>query len=64
MMKVRKTLDTTVSFPRLVFPCRFKGLAGFGMCHRGIEFLPCKSTVCPAIRISGDVAEWSKALPC
>ena len=50
--------------PRRSFPCHFKGLDGSATDRQVFEFLPCKSIACADIRVGGDVAEWSKALPC
>ena len=44
-----------------VNPAQCCALTGF--LPAGAE-LPCNPYVCLAIRVDGDVAEWSKALPC
>ena len=60
--------EMTKSFPFLVprrsFPCHFKGFTASWGTRQVFEISPCNARVCPAIRVGGDVAEWSKALPC
>ena len=58
----------TKSCPKTVpagaFPCHFKGLEGAGKPFAKRRIYPCISYACAAIPVGGDVAEWSKALPC
>ena len=42
----------------------FKEFLGFPRKCPSFQECPCISDSCWAIRVDGDVAEWSKALPC
>ena len=44
--------------------CHFKGDFAQVRKFRNWRFSPCNPCVLLAIRVGGDVAEWSKALPC
>ena len=50
--------------PLSAFRCHFKVLEGAGAFTVGAGILPCISCGWTAIPVGGDVAEWSKALPC
>lgn len=50
--------------PTGAFSCHFKGLGDAGKPFAKRRIYPCISYACAAIPVGGDVAEWSKALPC
>lgn len=58
----------TKSCPNMVryraFKCSLSKFLGARSFFRRRAVLPCKPHVSLAIRVDGDVAEWSKALPC